>query len=49
MFKGKKTYIVAVAGVVMAVAGYFHGDFSAVEAGQTAMTAIIGATLRHAI
>lgn len=49
MLQGKKTYIVAIAGVVLAIAGYFHGDLSIAQSGQAALTAILGGTLRAAI
>lgn len=49
MLQGKKTYIVALAGVVLAVAGYFHGDLSLAQSGQAALTAVLGMTIRNAI
>lgn len=49
MLKGKKTYVVAALAVLGAVAGYLTGDLSISDAIQTAVTAIIGATLRAGI
>lgn len=47
--KGKKTYIVGGLGVLGAVASYLVGDATAVEAGQVAITSILGMTVRNAI
>ena len=49
MFKGQKTYIMAVVAVIGAVAGYLVGDLSLVDAAQLAVTAVLGATIRHGI
>lgn len=46
---GKKTYMVSLAALLGAAYGYVTGDLSAPDAVQTALTAIIGATLRHGI
>ena len=47
--KGKKTYIVGTLGVLGAVASYLVGDATAVEAGQTALGAILAMTVRNGI
>lgn len=47
--KGKKTYILGALGIVGAVASYLVGDANAMEAGQMALTAILGMTVRNAI
>jgi len=49
MLKGKKTYVVAALAVLGAIAGYLTGDLSLSDAIQTAVTAVIGATLRAGI
>mgnify|MGYP003534242886 CR=1 FL=1 len=49
MFKGQKTYIMAVVAVIGVVAGYLVGDLSLVDAAQLAVTAVLGATIRHGI
>jgi len=49
MFKGYKTYIVAGVTVIGAVASYLVGDLPAASAIQMCITAILGATLRHAV
>lgn len=49
MFKGQKTYIMAVVAVIGAVAGYLVGDLSLVDAAQLVVTAVLGATIRHGI
>jgi hypothetical protein len=46
---GKKTYMLALAAVLGAAAAYLHGDMSAAQAIQAALTGAIGATLRSAI
>lgn len=47
--KGKKTYIVALLAVLGAVGAYLVGDMDAANAIQTALTAILAATVRNAI
>lgn len=49
MFKGYKTYIVAGIAVLTAVAGYLTGDATIAQTIQLVVTAVLGATLRHAI
>jgi hypothetical protein len=48
-FKGYKTYIVAGLAVLGAVAGYLTGDLTLVQAGDLALTAVLGATVRSGI
>lgn len=47
--KGKKTYIVGGLGILGAAASFLVGDANAMEAGQLAITAILGMTMRNAI
>lgn len=47
--KGKKTYILAGAGVAYAAGGYFTGHMDANIAIQTAGMALGGASLRHGL
>lgn len=47
--KGKKTYVAGALGVIGAVASYYTGDASLLEASQMALTAILGMTVRNAI
>lgn len=47
--KGKKTYLVALAGILSAVAAYASGDMAAADCLQTILTAVLGATLRNGI
>jgi len=47
--KGKKTYIVGGLSILGAAASFLVGDANAIEAGQIAITAIIGMTMRDAI
>lgn len=44
---GKKTYLVALGGVLGAAGGFLTGALSAPEAIQLAITAALGATIRH--
>lgn len=48
-FKGKKTYIVGGLGILTAAASYLVGDANAMEAGQMALTAVLGMTMRNAL
>lgn len=47
--KGKKTYIVGGLSIIGAAASFLVGDVTAIEAGQLAITAILGMTVRNAI
>jgi len=47
--KGKKTYIVGGLGILGAVASFLVGDATAIQAGQLAVTAVLGMTMRNAI
>lgn len=47
--KGKKTYMAAGLGVLIAGASYATGEATAAQAAQAVLTAILGATLRSAI
>ena len=49
MLRGYKTYITAGIGVLTAVASYLVGDMALAQALQLAITAVLGATLRHSI
>lgn len=49
MLSGKKTYIVALGGVLTAVGGFLTGTIDAASAIQLAFTSIIGATVRHGV
>ena len=49
MLKGYRTYVLAALGVISAAASYLVGDATAVEAGQVAITSILGMTVRNAI
>ena len=49
MFKGKKTYIVAVLAVITAIGAYLTGDATIAETVQLAITAILGATIRSGV
>ena len=46
---GKKTYITAGLGVLGAVAGVLTGGVSYIEAAQTIITCVLGATIRHGV
>lgn len=46
---GKKTYLVALASILGAGAGFLTGEMSAPQAIQLAITALLGATIRHGI
>lgn len=45
--RGKKTYITALLAVIGAGAAYAVGDVTGAQAAQTAITAVLAATLRH--
>ena len=47
--RGYKTYVTAGLAVLTALASYLTGDMALADAVQLAVTAIIGATLRHSI
>lgn len=49
MFAGYKTYITAGLAVIGAVAAYLVGDATLMQTAQLVVTAIIGATVRHAL
>ncbi len=46
---GYKTYIAAALAFVAAVLGFFTGDATFAEAVQLAVTAVLGATIRHGV
>lgn len=46
---GKKTYLVALASVLAAVAGVVAGQIAVPEAAQIIVTAVLGATIRHGV
>lgn len=46
---GKKTYIVSIGGVLLAVGGYLTGALSIGEAFDAAIAATLGSTVRHGI
>lgn len=48
-FSGKKTYVVAIGGVLGAVGGFLTGALDAPQAIQLAITSLLGATLRNAV
>jgi len=48
-FKGKKTYVTGVVGIIGAVASYLTGDVSIADAAQLVLTAVLGMTVRHGI
>lgn len=47
--KGKKTYIVALGGLLAALGGALSGDFSTAEAISLGVQAVLAATLRAGI
>lgn len=47
--KGKKTYIIAAGSVVGAAWGVYTGSLTPPEAVQLAITAVLGATIRHGV
>lgn len=47
--KGKKTYVAAGLGVLVAGASYATGEATAAQALQAVLTAVLGVTLRSAI
>lgn len=49
MLNGKKTYLVALGGVLTAVGGVLTGAMDLTAAIQLAVTSVLGATLRHGI
>lgn len=49
MLKGKKTYLVAVGAVLLAVGGYLHGDLTWAQAIDTFITGGGLASLRSAL
>jgi len=49
MFKGYKTYIVAVMAILTAISMFLTGDMTLAEMLQTAFTAGIGAFLRKGV
>ena len=49
MIEGYKTYIIAALAVLGAIGGYLAGEATLPQAIQLAVTAILGATLRHGI
>jgi hypothetical protein len=49
MLKGKKTYVVAIVGLVTAIGGWLTGDLSLADAIQAGLTAVLGATIRHGV
>ena len=49
MLKGKKTYMVALGAVLLAVGGYLHGDLSWAQAVDTFITGGGLASLRSAL
>lgn len=46
---GKKTYFVAVASVLGAIAGVLSGQIAVPDAAQLIVTAVLGATIRHGV
>lgn len=48
-FTGKKTYLVALGGVLGAVGGFLTGTMSAPEAVQLAISSVLAATIRSGI
>lgn len=49
MMNGKKTYMVALATILGAGSAFLSGQLAAPDAIQMAITAILGATIRHGI
>lgn len=49
MLKGKKSYLLAIAGLIYAAAGYFTGQLDAATAVDAAQTALTGAFLRAGV
>lgn len=49
MLKGYKTYIAGALGLLGAIAAYLTGDATLAQAGQLALTAILGMTVRAGI
>lgn len=49
MLKGQKTYLVAGLAVLGALVSFLVGDLAAADAAQLALTAVLGATVRHGI
>ncbi len=49
ILSGKKTYLVALGGVLTAVGGVLTGTLGLAEAIQLAVTSLLGATLRSGI
>jgi hypothetical protein len=47
--QGKKTYLVAIGGVLGAVGGFLTGALTLPDAIDLAVTSVIGATLRNGI
>lgn len=46
---GKKTYVVAAASVIYAVAGYYTGHVNAEEMVRLIQAAVMGACIRHGV
>lgn len=49
MFSGYKTYIAGAVAVIGALAAYLTGDATAIQAGQLAVTAVMGMFLRAGV
>lgn len=49
MFKGKKTYYLAIATVLGTVSAYLHGGITLMEAIEPILLALFGTTLRSGI
>lgn len=45
----KKTYMVAIGGVLAAVGGFLTGTLDGPQAVQLVITSVLGATIRHGI
>lgn len=49
ILSGKKTYVVAVMGILGFVASYLTGDMALSDAAQGVLTAVLGITIRHGV
>ena len=49
LLKGKKTYMAAIGGILIAIGSGLTGQMEWAEAAKVAFTALIGMTIRHGI
>ena len=48
-FDGKKTYLLAVGAIFLAIGGFLHGDLMLADAVKDVIAALMGITIRHGI